>query len=158
VDGEFLTKTNNVIKLKVKVNDGPDLVYRPQGERYNPQYRSTCKRSGRVSVHCWGYASHEGAGVPHRIEGHLDGLQYQHILQNVTVPSVWMLYPDDIIHLQQDHYSMILAVAFGTHHSQRTDIHATGGIRTHNLSRRRVVNRPATGTGEVSHLLIESEN
>ena len=87
-------------------NDGPVLVYRPQGERYNPQYMSTCKRSGRVSVNCWGWISHEGAGIFHRIEGHLDGLQYQHILQNVMVPSVRMLYPEGVIHLQQDHSSI----------------------------------------------------
>jgi len=93
-----------IIKLKVKANDGPDLVYRPQGERYNLQY--TCKRSGCVSVHCWGWISQEGAGVLHHIESHLDGLHYQHILQNVTVPSVWMLYPNGIIHLQQDHSSI----------------------------------------------------
>ena len=67
---------------------------------------STCKRSGRVSVHCWGWISHEGDEVLHRIEGHLDGLQYQHILQNVMVPSVRMRYPDGIIHLQQDHSSI----------------------------------------------------
>ena len=35
--------------------------------------------------------------------GHLDGLQYKHILQNVMMPSVKMLYPDGIIHFQQDH-------------------------------------------------------
>jgi hypothetical protein len=35
-------------------NDGPVLVYRPRGERYNSQYVSTSTRSGRVSVHCWG--------------------------------------------------------------------------------------------------------
>jgi hypothetical protein len=87
-------------------NDGPVLVYRPQGERYNPQYMSACKRSGRVSVHCWGWISHEGAGVLHRIECHLDRLQYQHMLQNVMVPSIRMLYPDSIIHLQQDHSSI----------------------------------------------------
>jgi len=80
-----LTLTNTVIKLKVKANDGPDLVYRPQGERYMPQY--TCKRTGRVSVHCWGWISHEGAGVLHHI-GHLDTLHYQHTLQNVMVSSV----------------------------------------------------------------------
>jgi len=27
---------------------------------------SNCKRSGRVSVHCWGWISHEEAGVLHR--------------------------------------------------------------------------------------------
>jgi hypothetical protein len=67
---------------------------------------STCKRSGRVSVNCWGWISHEGGGILHRIEGHLDDLQYQHILQNLMVPSVRMLYTEDIIHLQQDHSSI----------------------------------------------------
>ena len=97
--------------------------------------------------------------TPHRIEGQLDGLHYQNILQNVTVPSVWMLYPEVIIHLQQDHSSIHDSSSSlrNTHHSQRTDIHATGGIRTHNLSRRGAVERPATGTGEISHLLIENE-
>ena len=66
---------------------------------------STCKRSGHVSVQ-WGWISHEGAGVLHHIEVHLDGLQYQHILQNIMVPSTRMLYPDGIIHLQQDHSSI----------------------------------------------------
>ena len=36
--------------------------------------------------------------------GHLDSLQYQHILQNVLLPSVRMLYPDGIIHFQEDHF------------------------------------------------------
>ena len=87
-------------------NDGLVLVYRPQGKHYNPRYMSTCKHSGCVSFHCWDWISHEGAGVLHRIEGHLDGLQFQHILQNVMVPSVWMLYPNGIIQLQQDHSSI----------------------------------------------------
>ena len=104
VEAASLYKTNTVLKLKMKANDEPDLVYRPQGEHYNPQYTRKC--SGHVSFHCWGWISHEGAGVLHRIEGHLDGLQYQHILQNVTVSSVWMLYPEVIIHLQQDHSSI----------------------------------------------------
>ena len=43
-------------------------------------------------------------------------------------------------------------------HSQRKDFHAPGRIETHNLSRRGAVYRPSTGTGEVSHLLIENEN
>jgi hypothetical protein len=86
-------------------NDGPVLVYRPWGERYNSQYMSTCTRSGRVSVFCWGWISHEGDGMLHRI-GHMDSLQYKHILENVMVSSVQMLYPDGIIHFQQDHSSI----------------------------------------------------
>jgi hypothetical protein len=75
-------------------NDGPAFVYRPRGERYNSQYVSTSTRSGRVSVHCCGWISHEAAGILHRTEEHLEGLQYKHILKHVMVPSVRMLYPD----------------------------------------------------------------
>jgi len=74
------------------VNDGPVLVYTPQGECYNLQYMSACKRSGHVSVHCWGWISHEGAGVLFHIVGHLDGLQYHHILQTVMVPALSRWY------------------------------------------------------------------
>ena len=77
--------------------------------------------------------------TPHRIEGQLDGLHYQNILQNVTVPSVWMLYPEVIIHLQQDHSSN----------------HATGGIQTHNLSKQWAIDRPATGTGEQTIITVK---
>jgi len=86
-------------------NDGPVLVYRPQGQRYNAQYMPTHIRIGHVSVNCWGWISHERAGILHHI-GHLYGLQYQHILQNLIVPSVWMLYPEVMIQLQQDHSSI----------------------------------------------------
>ena len=81
-------------------NDEPVLVYRPHGERYNRQY--VYLQTQWTCVHCW-------AGIPMKwlefalAEGHLNGLQYQHILQNVMVPSVRMLYPDGIIHLQQHH-------------------------------------------------------
>jgi len=42
-----------------------------------------------------------GAGMLQHI-GHPDSPQYKHILQNVMVPSVQMLCPDGINHLQQD--------------------------------------------------------
>ena len=45
-----------------------------------------------------------------------------------------------------------------TQHSQKTDVHAPGGIRTHNLSRQGAVVRPATGTGKLLHLRIKNEN
>ena len=65
-----------------------------------------------------------------------------------------MLYPEVIIHLQQDHSSIhdSSSSLWNTHHSQRTDIHATGGFEP-TISRRGAVDRLATGTGEVSQLL-----
>jgi len=38
--------------------------------------------------------------------GHMDRPPYKHILQNVMVPSVRMLYHDGIIHFQEDHSSI----------------------------------------------------
>ena len=53
----------------------------------------------------------------------------------------------------------VLVVAFGTtQQSQKTDIHAPGGIQTHSLSRQGAIDCPATGTGAVSQLHIENEN
>jgi hypothetical protein len=87
-------------------NDWPALDYRPGGERYNSQYVSTSTRSGRVSVRCWGWISHEGSGIFHHIEQHLEDLRYKHILKHVMVPSVRVLYPDGVIQFQQDHSSI----------------------------------------------------
>ena len=87
-------------------NDGPVLVYRPRGERYNCQYMSTCTRSGRVSVLCRGWISHDGAAMLHLIDGHVDSIRCKHILQNVMGPSIRMLYRDGIIHFQQDDYAI----------------------------------------------------
>jgi hypothetical protein len=89
-------------------SDEPVLVYRPRAECYNSQYTgmSTSTHSRRVSVHRWGWISHEGAVMLYRIEGHLYGLQYKHILQNVMVHSVRVLYPDGVIQFQQDHSSI----------------------------------------------------
>jgi hypothetical protein len=86
-------------------NDGPVLVYRPREERYNSQYVSTSTRSGRVSVHCWGWISHEGARILHRIEEHLDGLQ-KHILKHEMLLSLRVLHPDGEIQFQQDYSSI----------------------------------------------------
>ena len=86
-------------------NDGPVLVYRNRGEHYISQYvylqtQWSCLISvGAVSLM---------KGKECSIEYVIWALQYQHILQIVMLPSVRMLYPDGIIHFQQDHYSMIL--------------------------------------------------
>ena len=96
---------------------------------------STCTRSGRVSVLCWGWISHDGAGMLHRIDGHLDSLQYKHILQNMMVPSVRMLYPDYIIHFQQDYSSIHVIVWFKNGYRCRpTSNLLTGRCRKPSLS------------------------
>jgi hypothetical protein len=66
---------------------------------------TTSKRSGRVSVHCCEWIAHGGTRMLHHIMCHLDGFQYTHILQNVMVLSVRMLFPRGIIQFEQDHSS-----------------------------------------------------
>jgi hypothetical protein len=85
--------------------DGPVSVYRPRGKFYNSHYVLTSTHA-HLSVHCWGWISHKGAGILHPIEEHPDGLQYKHILKHVMVPSVRVLYPDGLIQYQQDHSSV----------------------------------------------------
>jgi hypothetical protein len=69
-------------------NDGPVRVYRPQGTRYNAEYVKEPARSGRVSVPVWRWISSRRIGLLHRIDGHLDGAQYLHILRDIMAPSV----------------------------------------------------------------------
>lgn len=81
---------------------GPVLVYRPRGTRYDKRYVGERARSGRISVSCWGWISSDGAGVLHRIDGHLTSDQYLHILENIMIPSVRERYPDGVIQFMQD--------------------------------------------------------
>jgi hypothetical protein len=83
-------------------DDGPVRVCRPQGTRYNAEYVKESARSGRVSVAVWGWISSRGIGLLDRIDGHLDGAQYLHVLRDIMVPSVREMYPDGVINFQQD--------------------------------------------------------
>jgi len=79
-------------------NDGPVLVNRRWGECYKTVFVYFLTQWS--CVHSWGWISHERAGMPHHTEGHVDGLQNKHIVQNIMVPSVKM--PDGF---HQDHSS-----------------------------------------------------
>jgi hypothetical protein len=83
-------------------NDGPVRVYRPQGTHYNAEYVKESACSARISVAVWGWISLRGIGLLHRIDGRLDGAQYLHILRDIMVPSMREMYPDGVIHFQQD--------------------------------------------------------
>ena len=90
------------------VNDGPARLFRPRGTRHNLEYVAETSRSGHVTIACWGWISARGIGMLHRIEERgpntraLNALQYVHVLENVMVPSVRVLYPEGVIQFQQD--------------------------------------------------------
>jgi transposase len=84
------------------VNDGPVVVYRPRGKRFDRQYLAQRRSSGRVSVAVWGWISIEGLGMLQRIDGNLTGKQYAHILKNAMLPFARDLRPGKVIPLQHD--------------------------------------------------------
>ncbi|KAJ4444964.1 hypothetical protein ANN_06763 [Periplaneta americana] len=84
-------------------NYGRQIVYRSRGSRYDPTHVATRFRSGHVSVPWWGWMSSDVLGVLWRLDANLNAQQYKVLMENVMLPSVWMIYPDDdeIIFFQQ---------------------------------------------------------
>ncbi|KAJ4430237.1 hypothetical protein ANN_22449 [Periplaneta americana] len=101
-------------------NYGRQIVYRSRGSRYDPTHVATRFRSGRVSVQCWGWTPSDGLGVLWRLDGNLNAQQYKVLMENVMLPSVRMIYPDDDdIIFQQDNHRVLTCVAVMTWFSER---------------------------------------
>lgn len=81
-------------------NSGTVKVYRPINSKFDQKFTAANERSGRFSVHVWGWISHEGKGVLHEIGGRLNGAAYTNILQEIMLPTVRLRFGDDFI-LQQ---------------------------------------------------------
>lgn len=116
---------NNVIFSDEKVfqscHDGSIRVYRPQNSRYEERYIKPTDRSGRFSINVWAWISSLGPGVCWRIGERLTGQSYIRILDNIMLPSVTMLYPQNFI-FQQDNCSI---------HTSRI---VTNWINEHNIN------------------------
>lgn len=114
---------NNVVFTDEKVfqscNDGHIRVYRPANTRFHERYVSPRNRSGRFSVNVWAWISVHGPGVAWRImgNGRFNGQVYRDILENVMLPSVEQLYPNNTFIYQQDncpiHTARIITQWFG---------------------------------------------
>lgn len=86
-------------------SDGSVRVYRPENTRYSEPYVKPTERSGRFSINVWAWISCQGPGVCWRMEERLTGLSYVRIMENVMLPSVTMLYPQNFT-FQQDNCSI----------------------------------------------------
>lgn len=93
-------------KVFQSCNDGHIRVYRPRGQRYNQNFTFDPIKSGRFSVNTWAWISQRGMGMYWFIDGHLNSTKYIEILENVMLPSVRELYPDDNFIFQQDNCSI----------------------------------------------------
>ena len=87
-------------------------VYREPGTRYDTRYIQRRERSERFSLSCWGWMSRAGVGVLERIHGRLNAPQYQHIFENVMLPSVRVRNPERNLIIQQDNHPCAAAWAF----------------------------------------------
>ncbi|KAJ8912046.1 hypothetical protein NQ315_016733 [Exocentrus adspersus] len=97
---------NNVIfsdeKTFQSCNSGRLRVYRPRNTRFEERYTLPNASSGRFSVNVWGWISVEGPGVCWQIDGRLTGENYVNILDNVMLPSVQQIFPDNFVFQHQE--------------------------------------------------------
>jgi hypothetical protein len=80
------------------------LIYRPQGNSVTAL--STCASNTRARAHthsgrqCLSWISHEQAGILHRVENSFKQPSHKRLLNR---SSIRVLYPDGVIHLQEQH-------------------------------------------------------
>lgn len=92
---------SNVIFSDEKVfqsyHNGRVRVYRPQNSRYSQRYIKEIKKSGRFSVNMWAWISVHGPGVCWLINERFTGGVYRTVLENIMLPSVTQLFPENFI-------------------------------------------------------------
>ena len=91
--------------------EGPVRVYREDGLRHDQRYVHRRERSGRFSISCWGWMSYDGPGVIERIDGRLNAETYEHILENIFLPSARERFPEGTLLFQQDNHPVHYAAS-----------------------------------------------
>lgn len=93
-------------KVFKSCNDGHVRVYRPPSTRYDEKYTFDPQISGRFSVNVWAWMSLNGLGVCWNSGGHLNSIKYIEILDNIMLPSVIEVFPENNFIFQQDNCSI----------------------------------------------------
>lgn len=101
--------------------NGRVRVYRPPNSRFEERYTQKVERSGRFSVNVWGWMSAQGPGVLTNIIGRFNAAAYIGILENVMLPSVNAVFPQNNFIYQQDNCPV---------HTART---VTNWMQQHNI-------------------------
>ena len=103
-------------------NYGPPHVYRIDSHRYDECFMARLRRSGHVSVACWGWMSYDWAGNLEQIHGRFTVDIYGQILINGMIPWAWELYPKGTLHFQQDNHLVHTANGIHEWFNRRPDI------------------------------------
>ncbi|KAJ8911733.1 hypothetical protein NQ315_003633 [Exocentrus adspersus] len=103
---------NNVVfsdeKTFQSCNSGRLRVYRPRNTRFEENYTLTStNNSGRFSVNVWAWISVNGPGMCYQIDGRLTAEHYINILDNVMLPSVTEVFPDNFTFQHNRHGPML---------------------------------------------------
>lgn len=96
-------------------HNGPVKVYRPRNERFHANFIQPTFNSGRFSVNVWGWISYQGPGECWQIEGPLTGQNYRTIIENIMLPSVNILYPDENFIFQQVSIFIVIKIHPNSH-------------------------------------------
>lgn len=83
-------------KVFCSADDNRLQVWRPRNSRFNPQYVIPCEQSGRITCAMWGWISAHCPGELIETSAHMDAVEYVDILENVLLPSVRRIYPEDV--------------------------------------------------------------
>lgn len=103
---EALNFWQNVVFTDEKVFkscfDGHVRVYRPPNSRFDERYTHKSHTIGRFSVNVWAWMSAQGPGVITHIRGRCNAEVYVGILENIMLPSVNAVFPQNNFIYQQD--------------------------------------------------------
>jgi len=109
-------------KVFCSADDRSLRVWRPPNRRFDPHYVLPCEQSGRITCAMWGWISAHCPGELVEISPHMNAVEYVDILENVLLPSVRRIYPEDawpIFRLVQDnsavHTSHVVQEWFAHH-------------------------------------------
>ena len=81
---------------------GRQIVYRRVGERFRPENVARRQRSGRVSVHVWGWIDGNGRGTLHRIGGRFNAAAYLTLIRDSFLPAIRHMRDPPILMMQDN--------------------------------------------------------
>lgn len=70
-------------------------VWRGRGTRFQRQFVTPLRRSGRKTQNYWGWFSYKGRGKLIRVNRRLNGVRYAGLLDKYLWPSLQQLFPGD---------------------------------------------------------------
>lgn len=77
-------------------------VYRPRNTRFEERYVNNNDRQGRFSINVWAWINYHGNGMCWKIDDRLTSRNYVHMLENIMLPSVLQIFPENNFVFQQD--------------------------------------------------------